>query len=150
MQALQGQASLLRACGEYGCAYPPTSVNVYTVCYHGHMCMCKHAHLYRSALQLLSVCRPRAASHAHYHRQPCAATDTYGFNNSMEYRQISFRCTRSAVLVHLVGVSTGCECQPGKPAEKCSCTDCKCGTAARGSTFIILYKREIIMSIISY
>jgi len=31
------------------CAYRPTSVNVYTVCYHGHMCMCKHAHLYRSA-----------------------------------------------------------------------------------------------------
>jgi len=29
------------------CAGP--SVNVNTVCYHGHMCMCKHAHLYRSA-----------------------------------------------------------------------------------------------------
>jgi len=29
--------------------YGPTSVNVYTVCYHGHMCMCKHAHLYHSA-----------------------------------------------------------------------------------------------------
>jgi len=43
VQALQGQA-------EYACAYRPTSVNVYTVCYHGYMCMCnKHAHLYRSA-----------------------------------------------------------------------------------------------------
>ena len=31
------------------CAYRPTLVNVYTVCYHGHMRMCKHAHLYRSA-----------------------------------------------------------------------------------------------------
>ena len=29
------------------------------VCYHGHMCMCKHAHLYRSASQQLSMCRPR-------------------------------------------------------------------------------------------
>ena len=48
------------------CAYRPTSVNVYTVCYHEHMCMCKHAHLYRSASQQLRVCRPRAASHAHH------------------------------------------------------------------------------------
>ena len=59
VQALQGHASLLRACGEQGCAYRRTQVNVYTVCYHGHMCMCKHTHLYRSASQQQSACRPR-------------------------------------------------------------------------------------------
>jgi len=40
---------------------------------------CKHAHLYRSASPQLSVCRPRAASHAH-RRQPCV-TDTSGLNS---------------------------------------------------------------------
>ena len=40
VQAHQGQAE---------CVYRPTSVNFYTVRYHGHMCMCKPAHLYRSA-----------------------------------------------------------------------------------------------------
>ena len=46
------------ACSESGCTYRPTSANIWTVCYRGHMCMCKHAHLYRSASQQLSVCWP--------------------------------------------------------------------------------------------
>jgi len=64
----------------------PTSVNVNTVCYHAHMCMCKHAHLYRSA-SADTACHPRPASHAH-DRQP-SITDTGGFNNSIDCKSNS-------------------------------------------------------------
>jgi len=45
-----------------GCAYRPTSVNVYTVCCHGHMCMCKYAHLYRSVSAARCLTRKRVST----------------------------------------------------------------------------------------
>jgi len=57
-----------------GCAYRSTSVNVYTVCCYGHMCMCKHAHLYcsASAAGWLTVTRKRVSTTPNAPSQPRA------------------------------------------------------------------------------
>ena len=44
--------------------------------------------------------------------------------------------------------STGCECQPGKRAEKCQCAECKCCCkSACGSKFVINKTLIIIISL---
>jgi len=51
---------------------------------------------------------------------------------------------KMGVVVDCFWCWTGCECQPGKRSDKCSCADCKCIEVC-GSTFSNNYKSLIIV-----
>jgi len=99
VQAIQGQASLLRACG--GCIGMHLSAYFgKRVCYHGHMCMCKPLPL--------SICSWLAdnvacVDCAHFNHAHCRQSVTDTFLNSSRVFIVVVICKSSAVDIKELG-----------------------------------------------